>query len=241
MDVGIHSAVSGGLAAQMRLDAIANNLANASTPGFKAERFVQAATPADTPGTSEMAVPTPLTGGYFETDLSQGPIHETGNPLDVAIAGEGFLVVSTSFGERLTRRGNLGVDAEGFLSTSDGHRVQGDGGDIQVPPGEILIGPDGGVQVSGALVGKLRVVTVEKPSALVREAGTVFAAGRQALVDVEPENVRLLQGAVEGANVSPVGALMSLIETVRGFEAYMQAAERLDQMTGRAISDVGRV
>jgi flagellar basal body rod protein FlgG len=241
MNAGIHSAVSGSIAAQVRLDAIANNLANASTPGFKAARYVQAAEQVGTPLASPGAVATPVVSGHLETDYGQGPIHESGNTLDVALAGEGFLVVATERGERLTRRGNLAVDVEGFLTASDGSRVQGQGGDIQIPPGPLVITPDGAVRVDGGEVGTVRVATVAEPARLVREAGTVFAPGEQPLVDVEPGTVRIVQGAVEGANASPVESLMALIETVRGFEAYMRAAERLDGATGRAISDVGRV
>jgi flagellar basal body rod protein FlgG len=90
-------------------------------------------------------------------------------------------------------------------------------------------------------VGQLRVVKVEDPRRLVRESGTRFAAGTQVPVDAAPGSVRVLQGATEGANQAPVEGLIALIETVRGFEMYMRAAERLDQVTARAISDVGRV
>jgi flagellar basal-body rod protein FlgF len=229
------------MAAQIRLDAIANNLANASTPGFKAERFVQGAEAIAAATVNPLAVNTPITDGHLETDLTQGPIQPSGNPFDVALSGEGFLLIATERGERLTRRGSLGVDVEGFLATPDGVRVQGVAGDIQARGREVVIGPDGSVLVDGAQTGTLRLVTVAEPRALVREAGTVFAAGEQPLVDVEPGQVQVLQGATEGANVTPVESLVSLIETVRGFEAYMHAAERLDQMTSRSISDVGRV
>jgi flagellar basal-body rod protein FlgF len=241
MDAGIYSTVSGSLAAQARLDAIANNLANSSTPGFKAERFVQEAEQVAAAGATAPAVSTPIASGHLTTDFSQGPLQVSGNPLDVALSGEGFLVIDTERGERLTRRGSLAVDGERYLTTSDGARVQGAGGDIQLPEGPIDIAPDGSVLVRGASVGTLRIVTVADPAALVREAGTIFAPGNQALADAEPGTVRVIQGSVEGANVSPVKALVELIETVRGFEAYMHAAERLDQTTQQAIAQVGRV
>jgi flagellar basal body rod protein FlgG len=177
----------------------------------------------------------------LETDFSQGPIQPTDNPLDVALAGNGFLVVDGPRGERLTRRGNLAVDPEGFLTTSDGWRVQGDSGDLHVGDGTLVIGSDGTVRSGDLTVGKLRVVTVADPSHLVREGGTTFAAGTQSPVDVAPGAVDVRQGVLEGANVSPVENLVALVDTMRGFEAYMRAAERLDQATGRAISDVGHV
>jgi flagellar basal-body rod protein FlgG len=240
VNAGLYSAVSGSVLAQTRLDAITNNLANASTPGFKAERLVQRAEQVGT-APSAPAVSTPVTRGHLETDFSQGPIAPTGNPLDVALSGDGFLVVDGAHGERLTRRGNFAVDGDGFLTTSDGLRVQGENGDLNVGRGPVAITPDGGVRAGNAAVGKLRVVKVTDPAALVREGGTMFAPGTQRPVAVAPGEVEVVQGSLEGATLSPVENLVALIDTMRGFEAYMRAAERLDQVTGRAISDVGRV
>jgi flagellar basal-body rod protein FlgG len=241
MDAGIYSAMSGSVAAQTRLDALANNLANASTAGFKAERVLQRAARAGDVTPAQNSVPTPITRERIETDFSQGPVNSSGNPLDAALAGDGFFVVRTELGERLTRSGNFVVDAGGYLAAADGSRVQGTSGDISIPAGPVAIGTDGSVRVGDQQVGELRVVTVEDPKQLVRESGTRFAPGSQALTDVAPGKVRVVQGAVEGANLAPVEGLVALIETVRGFETYMRAAERLDQMTQKAISDVGRV
>ncbi len=241
MDAGIFSAMSGSVAAQTRLDALANNLANASTAGFKAERVLQRAEPAGDVTPPQNSVPTPVTRERVETDFTQGAIESSGNPLDVAIAGDGFFVVHTDLGERLTRSGNFVVDAGGYLAASDGSRVQGTSGDITIPAGSVAIGADGSIRVGDQRVGQLRIVTVEDPKQLVRESGTRFAAGNQAPAEVSPGKTHVVQGAVEGANLSPVEGLVSLIETVRGFETYMRAAERLDAVTQKAINDVGRV
>jgi flagellar basal-body rod protein FlgF len=240
MDAGIFSAVSGSMAAQTRLDALANNIANASTAGFKAERVLQRAERAGDVAPPPTAVPTPITREHVETDFSQGPVNRSGNPLDVALAGEGFFVVKTDRGERLTRSGNLSLDSAGFLATTDGSRVQGTSGDINVPAGPIAIGTDGSVRAGEQRIGQLRIVTVEDPSQLVRESGTRFAAGTQTPADATPGSVQVIQGATERANLAPVEGLVALIETVRGFETYMRAAERLDQVTSKAINDVGR-
>ena len=241
MDAGIFSAVSGSLAAQTRLDAIANNLANANTAGFKAERVLQRAAQAGEIAPSLTTVPTPITRDRVETDFSQGPITQSGNPLDVALATDGFLVVKTERGERLTRSGGFSIDSAGYLATGDGSRVQGTSGDINISASPVVITADGGVRAGEQQVGQLRLVNVEDPTRLVRESGTRFAAGNQALTDVTPGRVRVVQGAIEGANLAPVAGLVALIETVRGFETYMRAAERLDQVTAKAISEVGRV
>ena len=246
MNAGMYSAVSGGILALTRLDAITNNLANASTPGFKAERVAQRAATVGT-APDPMAVDTPIARVVVETDFSQGPIEPTGNPLDVALAGKGFLVVDGPRGERLTRRGNLMIDGDGFLATKDGWRVQGENGDLRVggvgpaSSGPLAIAADGTVHAGDLTAGKLRVVTVADPSKLVREGGTVFAAGSLPLVAAVPGDVTVRQGALEGANASPIESLVQLIDTMRGYEAYMQAASRLDQVSGRAVTDVGRV
>jgi len=241
MDAGIFSAVSGSMAAQTRLDALANNLANASTAGFKAERVLQRAERAGEIAPPPTAVPTPVTREHVVTDFTQGPINQSGNPLDIALAGEGFLVVKTDRGERLTRSGNFTIDSEGYLATNDGSRVQGTSGDISIPESPVVIATDGSVRAGEQRVGQLRIVTVEDESGLLRENGTRFAPGAQVPVEAPVGSVRVVQGAVEGANLSPVEGLVSLIETVRGFETYMRAAERLDQVTAKAIAEVGRV
>jgi flagellar basal body rod protein FlgG len=119
--------------------------------------------------------------------------------------------------------------------------VQGTGGDISVPNGPVVIGSDGSVRAGEQRVGQLRIVTVEDPSKLVRESGTRFDPGAQTPTEATPGSVQIQQGATEGANLAPVEGLDSLIETVRGFETYMRAAERLDQVTSKAINEVGRV
>jgi len=241
MDAGIFSAVSGSLAAQTRLDALANNLANANTAGFKAERVLQRAERAGEIAPPATAVATPVTREHVETDFSQGPISKSGNPLDVALAGDGFLVVKTERGERLTRSGSLSIDSAGYLATADGNRIQGTSGDIRIPESPVVIAADGSVRAGEQRVGQLRLVNVDDPAQLVRESGTRFAPGNQVPADAAPGSVRVVQGAIEGANLAPVEGLVALIETVRGFETYMRAAERLDQVTAKAISDVGRV
>lgn len=242
MNAGMYAAVSGSLAAQQRLDAIANNLANASTPGFKAELLVQRAEEIGTRTADVGASPTPVTRGTLQTNFADGPIERTGNPLDVALTGPGFLVVDGPHGERLTRRGNLAVDADGALTTSDGLRVQGQGGaELHVGGGgPVSIDENGVVKRDGATVGTVRIVTVSNPSTLIRENGTSFVAGRETPHDVEPGSTHVIQSALEGANISPVQGLVALIDTMRGFEAYLNAAQRLDQVTSHAITDVGR-
>lgn len=244
MNHAIYSAVSGSLSALDRLDALTNNLANASTPGFKAQLLVQRSSHGNAsqrPGT----VGTPFNKADIQTDFSQGSIERDGATFHLALSGDGFFVVDGDGGQRLTRRGSFGLDAQGFLVTSEGQRVQGDGGDLQLgdaaQDGPLEIGADGTIQVGINRLGKVRVATVADPQQLERAGGSLFLARNQTITDAPEGTFDVRQGALESANASPVTNLVALIETMRGFEAYMTATQRLDQVNERAISDVARV
>lgn len=240
MDAGTYSAVSGSLAAQTRLDVIAHNLANVNTPGYKAEILTQAS---DNLGQRPFGavMHEAVTRGELKTDFSQGSLQTSGNPLDVALTGEGFLVVGGPRGERLTRHGSLTIDPDGYLATNTGLRVQGQNGDINLPPGKISIAPDGSIKVDDAQVGTLRLVRVKDPNALQRESGGLFKASGQALEPQNPDEIKVVQGALEQSNYSAVAGMVALVEAMRGFESYVNATQRLDQISSRAIGDVGRI
>jgi len=240
----VYSAVSGSLSALDRLDALTNNLANASTPGFKAHLMVQESRhgkPATRPGT----VSTPFNRAQLQTDFSQGSIERDGSTFHLALSGPGFFVVDGDGGQQLTRRGSFSLDQQGYLVTSEGKRVQGDGGDLQLgdaaQDGPIEIGNDGTIQVGINRLGKVRVVTVADPQELERAGSSAFLANGQAVTDAPEGSFAVRQGALEAANGSPVQNLVAMIETMRGFEAYMTATSRMDQVNERAISDVARV
>jgi len=240
----VYSAVSGSMSALDRLDALTNNLANASTPGFKAQLLVQRSVQGrGVAGRS--SVSTPLNKAEVQTDFSQGSIEHDGSSFHLALSGPGFFVVDGPGGERLTRRGSFTLDQQGFLVTSEGQRVQGDGGDLQLgdaaQDGPVEVGADGTVQVGINRLGQVRVVTVADPQKLQRAGASQFIAGSQTLSNAPDGTVTVQQGAVEAANSSPIQNLVALIETMRGFEAYMNATTRLDQVNGRAISDVAKV
>lgn len=244
MNHAVYSAVSGSLSALDRLDALSNNLANASTPGFKAQLLVQSSSHGKrTQGPGRVG--TPFNHAALQTDFTQGPIERDGATYHLALSGKGFFLVDGAGGQLLTRRGTFGLDPQGYLVTGEGQRVQGDGGDLQLAAaaqdGPIEIGADGTVQQGQNRLGKVRVVNVADPQQLERAAGSAFSAGGQTITDADPATYTMQQGALEGTNASPVTNLVALIETMRGFEAYMTATTRLDQVNERVISDVARV
>lgn len=245
MNPAMISAVSGGLAALSRLDAITTNLANVSTAGFKGLLHTQMSDHAGDAQRNRVSVGTPINRSQIIGDFSQGPLETTGSPLHVAIDGPGFFVVDTPQGERLTRRGFFAIDEEGYLVTAAGDRVQGEGGEIEVgaagQAGELTIGKDGTIMRGDNRIGRLRIVDGGDGSQLHREPGGLYRPAGIDLLPAAEGTYALQQGATEGSNVSAVEELVAMIETMRGFEAYTNAMDRVDRINERSIRDVGRV
>jgi flagellar basal-body rod protein FlgF len=239
MDRMIYLSMSGAKATMQRQDVLANNLANASTTGFRAELQAFRAVPVRGDGASTRVYALETTTGY---DPAAGPAQQTGRPLDVALQGNAWLAVQGFDGtEAYTRMGSLQVDAEGTLMTSGGRTVLGDGGPIQLPPDSTpQIAADGTLTVrqpNGSLtpVGRLKLVTPEAP--LARGDDGLFRAAEGDL-PADP-NARLQDGALEGSNVNPIENMVAMIAAARQFEAQMkmlQTAEKDEQSAGQLLS-----
>lgn len=218
---------------------VANNLANADTTGYKKDRlFVEAFNERRT------ADGTPRSTRRIQqgNDLSAGAIEETGNPLDVALGGDGFFATQPEGGgpERYTRAGHFVVGNEGALRTPDGAEVLGEGGPIQVPVedgGRINISEGGQITVDGDQVGTLRVVDFENVDQLERTEGASFLAGNAQPTPVE--NPTVLQGKVETSNVDPVTEMTNMIEYFRQFEAHQTVLTTTDSNLSRAMQTLG--
>ncbi len=245
MTVGDYIAASGGMAALARLEAVAHNLANANTAGYKAERPVFRLRQDVQPPPGE---PLRMTAGaqvvQADTvfDFSTGPIQATGNPLDVAIPGREFFAVRTDAGERYTRQGIFRLDPEGYLVTASGARVQGANGDLRLPPGGVEIAENGAILVDGIEAGRLKLVRFPDPPPLVPQGDALFAPKPGTTGTPVPEDqVQLDPKSIEGSNVSAIGSLIELVDVSRSFESYMRALKQMDQVAGHAIDDVGKV
>lgn len=222
----LYPALSGGFGAWRQLEIIANNIANAETTGFKAERLVYEATG---PGGDYVRIADGM------VDQSTGAPMNTHDPLHVALQGPGFLVVEAT-GELpwLTRDGQLHVDpSDGVLRSLSGHAVQGRNGAIEVPPGETArIDSDGWVLASeSGPVGQLRVVT-----APVEPVGGNLWRASGPMEDVEPD---LVLGALEQSNVDPMRAMVDLIAASRTFEMVQKVLETSDELDAR-LNEFGR-
>ena len=168
-------------------------------------------------------------------------MRETGNPLDVAIRGPGFLVVETPQGPRLTRAGRLIIGPDGMLRTTAGYPVLGDGGPIVIPPPTEADGPAplaidarGTIQREEQVFGRLRIVAAE-PAALRREGGELFAVDGDAASLPSAIGTEVLQGFLEDANVNPVTAMTQLITVQRSFDALQQAVRTYKEIDDRSI------
>ena len=239
MDRMIYLSMSGAKATMQRQDTLANNLANVSTPGFRAELQAFRAVPVQGSGASTRVYALETTTGY---DASPGAITSTGRNLDVAARGNAWLTVQALDGtEAYTRGGSLEVSADGTLTTRSGLPVMGDGGPLQVPPNTaVSIGADGTVSAKGSdgrstSVGKLKLVTPE--AALARGEDGLF---RGADGDLQADaTARVQDGALEGSNVSPVETMVAMISAARQFEAQMkmlQTAEADEKAASQLLS-----
>jgi len=239
---GIYKAASGMIPYIKRQEITANNIANATTPGFKKDEVfikeLDSATKRIMPRTSDWQ--TPMIDQVY-TDFSQGTFTATSNNLDVAIEGGGFFAIQSPQGDQTfyTRNGNFAVDLEGYLVTNDGYRVLGDGGPISVGGGKVDISESGEVIVDEASVGNLQVVDFADPHRLVKEGTSRFAAP-QDMEPVPPANYSIRQGFLEQANIDIVKEMVNMIIGQRSYETGAKMVQIQDDSLGTLINQVGR-
>jgi len=239
MDRLIYLAMSGAKATMQRQETLANNLANVSTVGFRAELAAFRAVPVEGSGASTRVYSLESTPGY---DATPGVVAATGRNLDVAMNGAAWLAVQGLDGtEAYTRGGSLDINADGNLVTISGLTVLGDGGPIQIPPDtRVGIAADGTVTSTDKdghsnSVGKLKLVTPEAP--LTRGTDGLFRAASGEL-SADPL-ARVQDGALEGSNVSAVETMVAMIAAARQFEAQMKSlstAEGNDKTAAQLLS-----
>ena len=262
MNYGLYAAYLGMRARQKTLDVMANNIANASTDGYKADRllystvaFAEKEAAGASGNNAAPFAPNDLralaqkqaravgvvTGSGV--DFSPGPIRETGRPLDVALDGDGFLAVQTPRGERYTRAGSMTIDANGQLVTHDGYLVIGEKGPITVPPGgEVSIGEDGSLAVKGQAFDRLKLVTFKNPNqALLKEGQTLFLTTGQEKPAAAP-TLRVVSGALETSNLNNVSEMAAMIQNSREFDSLQRNVTILMNDLGRKVaSEIGKI
>lgn len=207
-------------------DVTANNLANSSSDGYKADRLT---------AHSSAGMPHPVP--VQSLDLRQADLRDTARPLDIGLQGAGFTVVSTAAGDRLSRGGSLAVNAKGILTDRHGDPVLGVDGPINVAGNKLVIQPDGTVLVDGAVAGQLRLVDVADPASLTKVGNGQFAASAPL---VAATDVTVHQGTVEESNVSPLLGTVDLIMIQRAYASSIDALKVMDGVLS-TTTDIGRV
>ncbi len=237
MDRMIYLSMAGAKALMQRQDALTHNLANAGTDGFRADMMTARAVPVRQEGTATTRVYNVETTAGF--NAAPGPARQTGNGLDIAVRGSGWLAVSGEDGEEgYTRDGALTVDDQGVLRTRRGLTVMGDGGPITVPANaQISIGSDGAVSAKvgnqpSLPVGQLKLV--DPPVAdLVKGGDGLVRLKSGEPADADPA-VRIADGVLEGSNVNVVEAMVGMIEVARQFEMQMKLLQNTEANEQRA-------
>lgn len=262
---GIYAAASGMIADQSRLDVLSNNLANASTSGFKKDTAIGknfhdilVDRVGDRTKDGEFASPVPIgrlgLGSFIlqtGTRLSSGSLRHTGSMLDVAIMGDGFFTVQTPQGIRYTRQGSFVQDAEGRLSTPEGHLVLVDGQPIGEKGMRLEISDEGDVLQDGISLGKLDVATSAEIGNMRKEGSVLWVRANieDAVQLVVPQRdagdprgpFQLRSGFLESSNVEPVLEMVDLITTMRSYESNQKAIHTQDETLGKTVNEVGRL
>ena len=244
MDSGYYAACTALASRMQALDTIANNLANASTPGFRAQHnvFGAALMAAGASGSSfSQAVNNYGILSGTSMDRSQGALEKTGNDLDLAIQGSGFFVVQTANGPMYTRNGSFQVSSSGQLVTATGDAVMGDKGIINMLPGPVSISADGTISSNGAVAGNLKLVDFKAGTALTSAGGNYYSAPAKAATPAIGSTVQ--QGSLENSNVNPVSGMVELIAAQRSAEMMHRAVNlfgtEMDKTASQELPKIG--
>ncbi len=233
------------MALRRRMDVIANNLANMQTSGFKSqsvvfEEYQMAKAQMEAPDRPDSIVSYVVDRASFR-DFSPGGMRQTDAPLDVAIGGKGFFTVQTPDGVRYTRDGGFQIDANGQLVTASGYTVLGEAGPITFNPEDsgIVVGKDGTVATSAGEKGRLQIVQFDDPALLKAEGDNLFSAGNA--VAQPADDPRVMQGMLEGSNVSAVSEMSNMVEVSRAYQSLARMIETTDELRRSTLSTLSRV
>ncbi|MCF6344328.1 MAG: flagellar basal-body rod protein FlgF [Devosiaceae bacterium] len=229
------------IALQRQMDVVANNIANINTTGFKAEALLF----------EEYKMPVARNNNFSGNDqiisytqdwatihdFSAGAIVQTGNPLDVALQGNGFLTVQTGDSERYTRNGELKINDTGLLVTNSGYPVLSEGGEIRFSSSEteITIDAEGNIYTNEGSKGRLKIVSFESPQDLTIEGGNLYAG-------INPQqdlNTKISQGSLERSNVSGVAEMAEMIRVNRAYQSLAQLQKTQAELRQKAIQKLG--
>ena len=249
MIAGLYTAANGMLALEQRQEILSNNIANASTPGFKSHAATQL-------GFNQVFSKALQESFHFDhaaapaggvkvvesyTNLAQGMHQKTNNPLNLALQGPGYFVVDTPMGERYTRNGNFTLNTEGDLVTLEGHTVQGaSGAPLRLSGGTPNIAKDGAATVDGMPVGRLRLVEFEQPERLLRQGDNLYAASEEVAKQMQESlTTSALQGNLEMSNINLAREMVNMMLVSRTYNSNQKVIQGVDSTLGQLIQQVG--
>ncbi|HIJ57271.1 MAG TPA: flagellar hook-basal body protein [Deltaproteobacteria bacterium] len=221
----ISTIVQSALSQEMKLDNIANHLANASTTGFKADilSFDEALQ------------------AHSTVDFTQGDFRETGNVLDLALSGDGFFKIQTQQGMRYTRNGTFSLNKDNILVTGNGDQVMGESGPISIQGSNVQVNENGEVFVDNSQEGKLSIVTFSSKEKLIKEGESLFKYIGEATDEIGSETALIKQGSLEMPNTILVIEMTKMVETMRTYESYMKILQTFDDVDAKLVNELGKV
>jgi flagellar basal-body rod protein FlgF len=239
------TSAAGGVQSRMEaLDMLANNLANSSSSGFKADRefYTTYIAPELANESNPIVGETPMLQQHW-TDFSQGTLVKSGNETDLALSGTGFFAVNGPGGTLYTRNGNFHITAQGVLATAEGYPVRLSSGQaVQTQSGEpIVVSRDGQVSQGANVIGQLSIVAFKDPHALAKAGSTYFSSSDpKSLPDGTP-SAEVFQGSSETSNAAPAESAARMITLLRSFEMLQHAIKIGTEMNRHAVEEVARV
>ncbi len=251
MSEAIYTVGSGSILQQMRLEVLANNLANVNSSGYKIEQpifkaFLPGDEEAENAVDPESGQPTVMAKNYHvefvgtRIDFTKGQLKKTGNSLDFALIGNGFFTVQTPNGVEYTRSGAFSLNGDGVLVTHDGQPVLGEGGEIRINGNVVTVDESGVINVDGVQVDRFATVDFEDRTRLKKVGYTRF----QTEEDMDPvppaEDLRVKQSYLELSNVNVIKSMSEMIDVLRTYEAQQKTIKAVTDMNIKAINDVGR-
>lgn len=243
MNYGLYTIFLGMRARQNTLETQANNIANASTSGFKAQRMLYSTFEAEKKGEGDRQLLVAGASAQNRTDFSTGSFQQTGRGMDIAIEGDAFLQIQTPRGVRYTRAGNMTVNDGGMLVTKNGDLVVGEKGPITIPlDSELSIGQKGVLSAGGSDIDSLKLVRFDNPAAALMKDGDSMFVATGSEVPQNATNSRVIQGSLEGSNVNSVTEMVAMINNNREFESLQKSLMLTMNDVGRKISaDIGKI
>jgi flagellar basal-body rod protein FlgF len=234
MDKLIYIALSGAMLKNSQMEVISQNLANAASVGYKKDKI--SFRDYLLPGNPETDIPDGRAMSQLsaiKTDFSEGNIIRTGNPLDIAIDGNGLIALE---GGRYTRRGDLKRSNDGFLTTFNGVKVLGSSGPINLPNGNIQITNTGDILINGVQTNSIKIVEFPSTDNLKKMGEGIFSTQDSGV----KSNALVKQTYLEASNVDVVREMVSMIDAMREFQTFQKAIQAFDEATDKVNNELGR-